>query len=313
MSINNFLTKENVNTLWEVISDEQIFKFLPRDIQENISNLFLNNIKGFFETERIKTKSLTDTNKKYVILILNYIKTTYPYKPNKIKILDEPQASELITYEEIQNDRKTHFEKNLQQRQEEFENTMNVKAPPVPEFSEKITEKPIAEMDKIIKEMTAKRNYEVEQFNRKYQTDINQVNNWLKPQDTSVKSEKFETQNKAETETLKGDNSKTNQQNSKYKFLNIEDQTSVHSSPKKTVSWEDMSKESEVEEEEASIFKKLKKINKPNILQDESNIQISFDEDMNENIDTTRISNLENEMKILNSKMDTILELLLKK
>jgi hypothetical protein len=308
MSINNFLTKENVNTLWEVISDEQIFKFLPRDIQENISNLFLNNIKGFFETERIKTKSLTDTNKKYVILILNYIKTTYPYKPNKIKILDEPQASELITYEEIQNDRKTHFEKNLQQRQEEFENTMNVKAPPVPEFSEKITEKPIAEMDKIIKEMTAKRNYEVEQFNRKYQTDINQVNNWLKPQDTSVKSEKFDTQNKAETETAK-----TNQQNSKYKFLNIEDQNSVHSSPKKTVSWEDMSKESEVEEEEASIFKKLKKINKPNIVQDESNIQISFDEDMNEDIDTTRISNLENEMKILNSKMDTILELLLKK
>jgi hypothetical protein len=308
MSINNFLTKENVNTLWEVISDEQIFKFLPRDIQENISNLFLKNIKGFFETERIKTKSLTDTNKKYVILILNYIKTTYPYKPNKIKILDEPQASELITYEEIQNDRKTHFEKNLQQRQEEFENTMNVKAPPVPEFSEKITEKPIAEMDKIIKEMTAKRNYEVEQFNRKYQTDINQVNNWLKPQDTSVKSEKFDTQNKAETETAK-----TNQQNSKYKFLNIEDQNSVHSSPKKTVSWEDMSKESEVEEEEASIFKKLKKINKPNIVQDESNIQISFDEDMNEDIDTTRISNLENEMKILNSKMDTILELLLKK
>jgi hypothetical protein len=308
MSINNFLTKENVNTLWEVISDEQIFKFLPRDIQENISNLFLKNIKGFFETERIKTKSLTDTNKKYVILILNYIKTTYPYKPNKIKILDEPQASELITYEEIQNDRKTHFEKNLQQRQEEFENTMNVKAPPVPEFSEKITEKPIAEMDKIIKEMTAKRNYEVEQFNRKYQTDINQVNNWLKPQDTSVKSEKFDTQNKAETETAK-----TNQQNSKYKFLNIEDQNSVHSSPKKTVSWEDMSKESEVEEEEASIFKKLKKINKPNIVQDESNIQITFDEDMNEDIDTRRISNLENEMKILNSKMDTILELLLKK
>jgi hypothetical protein len=242
---------------------------------------------------------------------LNYIKKNHPHQPSKIKIFEEQPIKELITYEEIQNDRKTHFEKNLQQRQEEFENTMNVKAPPVPEFSEKIIEKPIGEMDKIIKEMTAKRNYEVEQFNRKYQTDINQVNNWLKPQDTSVKSEKFETQNKAETATLKGDNSKTNQQNSKYKFLNIEDQNSVHSSPKKTVSWEDMSKESELEED--SIFKKLKKVNKPNIVQDESNIQITFDEDMNENKDTMRISNLENEMKILNSKMDTILELLLKK
>ena len=32
MNINNFLTKENVNTLWDVISDEEIFKFLSRDI-----------------------------------------------------------------------------------------------------------------------------------------------------------------------------------------------------------------------------------------------------------------------------------------
>ena len=79
-----------------------------------------------------------------------------------------------------------------------------------------------------------------------------------------------------------------------------------------------MSKESEIEDEEASIFKKLKKINEPNI-------QITFDkymnenmnedinENMNENKDTLRISNLENEMKHLNNKMDTILELLRRK
>ena len=66
MDINNFLRKENVNTLWDVISDEEIFKFLPRDIQANIGNLFSTNIKGFFETERVKTNNLIELNKKYI-------------------------------------------------------------------------------------------------------------------------------------------------------------------------------------------------------------------------------------------------------
>jgi hypothetical protein len=214
MNINNFLTKENVNTLWDVISDEEIFKFLSRDIQSNVGNLFSTNIKGFFETEKTKTNNLIEMNKKYILLILNYIKKNHPHQPSKIKILEEQPAKELITYEELQNERKTHFEKDLQQRQQEFEDTMTIKAPPVPEFADKFTDKPIGEMDKIIKEMTSKRNYEVEQFNRNYQTDINQVNNWLKPQDTSVKSEKFVPQNKPEQP----------QQSDRFRFLNNEEQ-----------------------------------------------------------------------------------------
>lgn len=54
MNIINFSNKENINTLWDVISDEEIFKFLSRDIQTTILSLFSNNIKGFFETERTK-------------------------------------------------------------------------------------------------------------------------------------------------------------------------------------------------------------------------------------------------------------------
>ena len=45
MNINNFLHKENLNTLWDVISDEDIFKFLSRDIQSKVAELFTNNFK----------------------------------------------------------------------------------------------------------------------------------------------------------------------------------------------------------------------------------------------------------------------------
>jgi hypothetical protein len=292
MNINNFLTKENVNTLWDVISDEEIFKFLSRDIQANVGNLFSTNIKGFFETERVKTNNLVEINKKYILLILNYIKKNYPHQPSKIKILEEPVVKELITYEELHTERKTHFEKDLQQRQQEFEDTMSIKAPPVLEFADKFTDKPIGEMDKIIKEMTSKRNYEVEQFNRNYQTDINQVTNWLKPQDTSIKSEKFVPPTKQEEQPS---------QSTRFKYLNAEEQEKPENKKTlKKVSWNENLEDSSEEVED--IFKKLKKVNIP-----EENTTFAG------NYDTNRITNLETEMKNLNAKMDAILELLREK
>ena len=77
MNIGNFLQKDNISMLWDVISDEDIFKFLTKDIQSKISNVFLNNINGFFETERTKTNNLIEMNKKYILLILNYIKSNF--------------------------------------------------------------------------------------------------------------------------------------------------------------------------------------------------------------------------------------------
>ena len=89
MSINLFTKKENIQMLWDVISDEDIFRFLSPDIQNKIYNLFINNIQGFFETEKVKNNALVDINKKYILLILNHIKKTYPYQPSKIKIYND--------------------------------------------------------------------------------------------------------------------------------------------------------------------------------------------------------------------------------
>ena len=87
MNHSNFLHKENVNTLWDVISDEHMFKALNRDSQSQVLQVFSNNIKGFFENEKTKTTSLIEMNKKYIVLILNYIKNNFAeQKHNKIKI-----------------------------------------------------------------------------------------------------------------------------------------------------------------------------------------------------------------------------------
>ena len=296
MNINNFLNKDNLTTLWDVISDEDIFKFLSRDIQSIIAQLFSNNVKGFFEIEKTKTNSLVDINKRYIMLILNHIKKTYTQKmPSKIKILDEPPAKEIITAEELQNERQSQFDKDLNKRQEEFENIMTVKAPPAPNFLDKYEDKPIGEMDKIIKDMTAKRNYDVEQITKNAVID----DSWLKPQETSVKSEKI-------TKEIQPINE------SRFKYLNVDN---VQQSPtKKNVTWGNNIETSDSEIEE-NIFKKIKKVKQPEIEFD-GNISLSFEE-INNNASNNvsnedKIRELQFEVKTLHTKLDMIIELLKK-
>jgi hypothetical protein len=155
MSINNFLTKENIATIWDVISDEELFKLLSRDKQSKVVQVFEVNLNSFFNTEKTKSANLMDINKKYILLILKYIRDTFPSEPSKIKIHNESIKS-LVTYEEIQNDRVTKFDRDLNARQQEFDNAIKIKPPPAPEFSDKFEDKPITDMESIIKEMTEK-------------------------------------------------------------------------------------------------------------------------------------------------------------
>jgi hypothetical protein len=267
MNISNFLTKQNISMIWDVISDEDIFKFLSRDVQLKISEVFTNNLKGFYDNEILKTNTLIELNKKYILLMLTFIKNNYPQKPSKITILEEVSPTNqknLITYEEIQNDRKSQFDKDLSRHQEEFTNAMTLKVPPVPDFNDKLEEKPITEMEKIIKEMTAQRNYEVEQINRGFNSQT-QDDNWLKPQETSIKNEKLQSPLKQENPNISVANT-----NSKVKYLKIENEEISFNTfePKRSVTWgENATKEFEENEIinndsliEQNIFKKLKRI-----------------------------------------------------
>ena len=309
MSIRQFMQKDNVTMLWEVISDEEMFKFLPRDAQGKIYQLFLNNIQGFFDSEKIKTNSLVDMNKKYILLILNHIKKNYSNQPSKITIHNDP-VKELITYEEIQNERKTKFERDFNKRQEEFEDFMTVKAPPVPEFADKDKDRPIKEMDKILKEMQAQRNYEIEQINRNYNNNnTTQIDNWLKPQETSLKTEKYTPQK----ETKPGETVEQSPQTySRFKFLTeLQEETSPKD--KKNVSFsniEEIKTFNVEDEEDDNIFAKLKKISENKKEEKRENMSLQIHEPTVFENKEDRIAKLEREVRNINTKMDRILELL---
>ena len=335
MNTTSFLNNENVKVLWDVVIDEDIIKRQSREFQENILKLFRNNLKGFYDVESQKTTNLVDMNKKYILLILNHAnkQIAQNVKPEyrKIKILDElPQkkVNELITYEEIHNDKRSQFDKDLNRRQEEFTNAMALPVPPVPKFSDNLEDGPISEIDKAIKELTSQRNYDVEQISRSNNNNLNSnTDNWLKPQETSVKNDKLTPQSQnIQNGNINGN---INGNNSRLKYLktdneNVENQVisldrEKQMSPKKNVTWDlkpynyssdvkdellnEVSNEVRLTMEEiindndnnedANIFKLLKKV--PNVKSETNDNKISV---------------LQAEVKTLNNKLDLILELL---
>ena len=336
MNTNFFLNNENVKVLWDVIIDEDIIKRQSREFQENILNLFRSNVKGFYDVESQKTTNLVDMNKKYILLILNHANKQIAQiaqiaqnsKPEyrKIKILDElPQkkVNELITYEEIHNDKRSQFDKDLNRRQEEFTNSMALPVPPVPKFTDNLEDGPITEIEKAIKELTSQRNYDVEQINKSNNTNLSSnTDNWLKPQETSVKNDKIQPIQNGNINGSRLKYIKVDDTNIENQVISLDREKQM--SPKKNVTWDlkpynfnegkddilnEVSNEvrltmeeivddnDNVNEEDANIFKLLKKVPVKNA----TNVKSEND---------NKIAVLQTEVKTLNSKLDLILELL---
>jgi hypothetical protein len=320
--ITNFLNKDNVKILWDVISDEDIIKNQSIEFKENIFNLFTSNIKGFYEVESKKSNNLVELNKKYIMLVLNHsnkvIKNSMSTEIKKIKISNEipNNVTELITYEEIQNDRRSQFDKDLNKRQEEFTNSMSLQIPPVPKFSDNLEDGPISEIEKAIQEITAQRNYDVEQINRNNNSLISNsnVDNWLKPQETSVKTDKFvqsiqnnNNNNGNKLKYIKIDNSEVD--NSIYQNQVIDLGNKEQESPKKNVTWgkNDFYNKNETNE----IKLEMEEIEKDNDNDSDNNIFKLFKKIPSKQETTEeKISVLQQDVKNLNNKMDMILELL---
>ena len=336
MNTKNFLNNENVKVLWDVVIDEDIIKRQSSEFHENMLNLFRSNLKGFYDVESQKTTNLVDMNKKYILLILNYankqIKQNVKPEYRKIKILDElPQkkVNELITYEEIHNDKRSQFDKDLTKRQEEFSNSMALQVPPVPKFSDNLEDGPISEIDKAIKELTSQRNYDVEQISRSNNNNLSSnTDNWLKPQETSVKNDKLTPQQPLQNGNINGN---INGNNSRLKYLKIDNENVENQvislerekqmSPKKNVTWDlkpynysaDVKDDllNEVSNEVRLTMEEISENDNDNLNEEDANIfkllkKVPLVKDTNYN----KIEILQSEVKTLNSKLDLILELL---
>jgi hypothetical protein len=169
----NFISQGNLRMLWDVIMDNE-------EIQKNkaaAAKLFNQTTPNFFtqNEDAQKATNLTELNKAFLFFMT--------------KQLTESSKKELVTSKEIQKEKQDLFQKDLEQKQKEFENFM---AKPVPEsldFSDNINEQPISEMEAMIKKTLEERNFEIQQIHKSQQPVDD---SWLKSEQTSVKEEKLQ-------------------------------------------------------------------------------------------------------------------------
>ena len=313
MSTNDFLNKQNIGLLWEVLIDDDLFKNKPKELINQIANTFNQNLRGFYEAEKNNSNNLMSMNKKFIASMLSY---SYGIITNLNKIQNQNQGQQqlqnknkvsrdLITSSELQTERISQFEKELSQKQNEFTNAMTLPVPPTPKFSDNNLDVPISEMELEIKKVLDQRNYDIEQVSKNLNKST--ADSWLKPQETSLKSEKPTTINKPII------NSNSNNQN-KLKYIKIDNENIENNvikkdiidlNQKKNITWgENENINFQIIEEESdddNIFKKLKKITPQS--DDLSN-------NNNNNNINSRLNILEDKLEALNAKMDLIINLL---
>ena len=248
----DFLTKENVELLWEIILDDEGIKRIHDINNPNFQNFFINQVRGFHHSG---IQDLMNMNKMFITNIIDIATTS---------VKEKEKEKELITYENIQTDRQTKFDNEYKQKAFEFQDAIKLVVPEQLDFTEK-KDIPITEMERLISETIAQRNF-----------DINKILKDVPPPPLNQPKQQQQQQQQK------------NQQQIKYikidkNNLNINNEV-IDLQPKK-VSWNNEVEEIEVDEEKVpNIFSKLKLI--PQKV--ENNIDFFIDEVPNELSETIK-------------------------
>lgn len=172
MNKHDFLALSNVEILWEVIGEQDIFQN---------RNVFKNALTEFYESENMKHRDLVMLNKAFISSIL------FASQPQH-----QTQQKIPITFEELQTEKLSQFEIKLTEKEEDFKQSMSRPLPQqIPNFRDKMDE-PLTEIESIIKRTIAERNYDISQIaNTIANTNANTNVNELKSEETSIKKEKL--------------------------------------------------------------------------------------------------------------------------
>ena len=260
-----FTNKENLNLLWNVLLDEFNINNSNKKLINNIKIVFESNINPFILKANPRS-NIMELNKLFlsqVVLAVNKLLISANINANtnantnnvfkRITISDEEILNEPYKIEDIQASRQNDFDKSLEQKRMDMENYMTPQKPKELNFSDNKSDSKITSMDSLIAEKMAERNLEIEHLqNSNFNTTIN-TDNWLTPQETSLKNEK----------TFINENN----ENSRLKYISIDSNNNITLSINETqqkppntakkVSWNNIL--ADEKEPIINIFNKLKK------------------------------------------------------
>jgi hypothetical protein len=177
-----FLTKQNINLLWDVLLDELHIDPNNKSIVTNIRTVFESNINPFTKNVN-QNAQLVILNKQFLSQVLIAVNRLFPnlkqeQEFKRIQISSE-EAAVPYKIEDIRESRQTDFEKQVNLKRADFENSINLNKPQELDFSEKIEDGKILEMDALIAETVARRKFDIEQIQHTVVSE--ETENWLQP------------------------------------------------------------------------------------------------------------------------------------
>jgi hypothetical protein len=184
MANSNFLNNQNLKLLWDILLDELSVDKNNKSAVTNIRIVFESNI-NLFSKNASANKSLIDLNKQFLSQVLIAVNRLFPNlnQPQgqvqdlkRIQISSE-ELSEPYKIEDIRESRQDTFEKQLQQKRQDFDNSMNQHKPKELDFTEKVEDGKIKEMDALIAETVARRKFDIEQITLTNNTSTNTLTN----------------------------------------------------------------------------------------------------------------------------------------
>jgi hypothetical protein len=235
-NVSKFLTKQNLKLLWDVLLDELQIDPTNKTVLTNIRTVFEGNINPFTKSANVNSNiQLVNLNKQFLSQVVIAVNRLFPNLGReqdfkRIQICSEEVMSP-YKIEDIHEARKDDFENQLKIKRSEFENSINLQKPKEVDFSEKIDDGKIKEMDALIAETIARRNFDIEQINKVTNVNIEDPENWLNPQ-----------------KIIKNTNTNINEKNQEIKepqekqdfnFYSKLKQIEPKSNSKKNVTWDD--------------------------------------------------------------------------
>ena len=177
MSVNTFLSNENAQMLWEVILDTNSVV-----VNSRTQEIFSQVLPDFYEKEKKNHKNLLQINKQFISTIVDILTQRQQQQ-------QQQQMKPKITFEELQEERMSKFEKELNSKEQDFRNSMALPIPPTPDFADNEKDEPLTEMEKIIKKTIEERNLEMQKIQMQRSLNKSEAEKWIQGQPTSVKEE----------------------------------------------------------------------------------------------------------------------------
>lgn len=181
----NYLSSEtNKGYLWKMLHENGVFL--------NIDNKFVQNIKNKFEIivsdvehsirNGVVEQNLLECNKQIIEQMLNLLKT-YKNSNNIIQNNTPNYAPNNTQYSRLNNNNDT-FEKQLKEKEDNFQQLISKPVPPKVNFEDENVDKPI-NIENNLNELKKQRNYIDEKYDVK--KNVDELNEKIKKQDDIIK------------------------------------------------------------------------------------------------------------------------------